>query len=273
MTMAGLPRLIRPMLVSLRHELPADEESYGCGAQVGRAARDRLCQRGTLSGWSSRNDKDMAAELPGARRARGAASAAPVILDGGDRGAAQRTPGLRPAASRACTSSSPTTRCSAARRSSSTCSTYCTRARTRCSGSPTRSAGSGWRRSAWTPPRSAPRRGTAGGARGGAGREHREGPGRPSAVPASRWTRLPPGPAPATGSEVKNVSSRKSSICGETVGEGRHVSDTIRAPCLVGIYDGDASADTRDDGRQGRLLTSPGSRPRDPRSSATRTVS
>ena len=29
MTMPGLPRLIRPMLVSLRHELPADEENYG----------------------------------------------------------------------------------------------------------------------------------------------------------------------------------------------------------------------------------------------------
>jgi hypothetical protein len=25
----GLPRLIEPMLVSLRHEFPADEEAYG----------------------------------------------------------------------------------------------------------------------------------------------------------------------------------------------------------------------------------------------------
>ena len=80
MTMAGLPRLIRPMLVSLRHELPADEESYGWELKW-----DGLRAIAYVSGDTIRlvsgNDKDMAASYPElgvlARRV-----SAPVILDG-----------------------------------------------------------------------------------------------------------------------------------------------------------------------------------------------
>ncbi len=80
MTMAGLPRLIRPMLVSLRHELPADEENYGWELKW-----DGLRAIAYLSGDTirlvSRNDKDMAASYPElgvlAKRVSG-----PVMLDG-----------------------------------------------------------------------------------------------------------------------------------------------------------------------------------------------
>ena len=99
--MAGLPRpikptLIRPMLVSLRHELPADEESYGWELKW-----DGLRAIAYVSGDTvrlvSRNDKGHGAELSGARRARGAGQH-PGDPGRGDRGAARRTPGLRPAA-------------------------------------------------------------------------------------------------------------------------------------------------------------------------------
>ncbi len=78
--MAGLPRLIRPMLVSLRHELPADEESYGWELKW-----DGLRAIAYVSGDAvrlvSRNDKDMAPSYPelGVLAER---VAAPVILDG-----------------------------------------------------------------------------------------------------------------------------------------------------------------------------------------------
>jgi len=80
MTMAGLPRLIRPMLVSLRHELPADEENYGWELKW-----DGLRAIAYVSGDTirlvSRNDKDMAASYPElgvlAKRVSG-----PVMLDG-----------------------------------------------------------------------------------------------------------------------------------------------------------------------------------------------
>ena len=80
MTMTGLPRLIRPMLVSLRHELPADEESYGWELKW-----DGLRAIAYVSGSTirlvSRNDKDMAASYPelGVLAER---VSAPVILDG-----------------------------------------------------------------------------------------------------------------------------------------------------------------------------------------------
>ena len=83
--MAGLPRqvksaLIRPMLASLRHELPADEESYGWELKW-----DGLRAIAYVSGDEvrlvSRNDKDMATSYPElgvlAERVR-----TPVILDG-----------------------------------------------------------------------------------------------------------------------------------------------------------------------------------------------
>jgi len=64
--MSGLPRLVKPMLASLRHEIPDDEEAYGwelkwdglravAYVEDGRRARIRLV---------SRNDKDMAASYP-----------------------------------------------------------------------------------------------------------------------------------------------------------------------------------------------------------------
>ncbi len=80
MTMPGLPRLIQPMLVSLRHELPADEESYGWELKW-----DGLRAIAYVSGSTirlvSRNDKDMAASYPelGVLAER---VSAPVILDG-----------------------------------------------------------------------------------------------------------------------------------------------------------------------------------------------
>ncbi len=57
------PTLIRPMLVSLRHELPADEESYGWELKW-----DGLRAIAYVSGDTvrlvSRNDKDMASSYP-----------------------------------------------------------------------------------------------------------------------------------------------------------------------------------------------------------------
>ena len=78
--MAGLPTLIRPMLVSLRRELPADEERYGWELKW-----DGLRAVAYVSGDTvrlvSRNDKDMASSYPEldvlAERV-----GVPVILDG-----------------------------------------------------------------------------------------------------------------------------------------------------------------------------------------------
>ena len=78
--MTGLPTLIRPMLVSLRHELPADEESYGWELKW-----DGLRAIAYVSGEEvrlvSRNDKDMAPSYPelGVLAER---VSTPVILDG-----------------------------------------------------------------------------------------------------------------------------------------------------------------------------------------------
>ena len=79
-TMADLPRLIRPMLVSLRHEIPADQDSYGWELKW-----DGLRAIGYVSDGAvrlvSRNDKEMAASYPElaafAERVN-----APVIVDG-----------------------------------------------------------------------------------------------------------------------------------------------------------------------------------------------
>ena len=80
MTMAGLPRLIRPMLVSLRHELPADEESYGWELKWDGLRAIAYVSAHTVR-LVSRNDKDMAASYPelGVLAER---VSAPVILDG-----------------------------------------------------------------------------------------------------------------------------------------------------------------------------------------------
>jgi hypothetical protein len=74
------PTLIRPMLASLRHELPADEESYGWELKW-----DGLRAIAYVSGEEvrlvSRNDKDMAPSYPelGVLAER---VSTPVILDG-----------------------------------------------------------------------------------------------------------------------------------------------------------------------------------------------
>src|SRR5262245_23886054 len=78
--MAGLPRLIEPMLVSLRHEIPDDEAAYGWELKWdGLRAIAYVKDDGIR--LVSRNDKDLAASFPeldvlAERVGR------PVILDG-----------------------------------------------------------------------------------------------------------------------------------------------------------------------------------------------
>ena len=75
-----LPHLIRPMLASLRHELPADEERYGWELKWDGLRAIAYVSEGKVR-LVSRNDKDMAASYPEldvlADRVR-----TPVILDG-----------------------------------------------------------------------------------------------------------------------------------------------------------------------------------------------
>ena len=78
--MTNLPRLIRPMLVSLRHEFPADDDAYGWELKW-----DGLRAIAYVSGDTvrlvSRNDKEMASSYPelGVLAER---VSSPVILDG-----------------------------------------------------------------------------------------------------------------------------------------------------------------------------------------------
>jgi ATP-dependent DNA ligase len=74
------PTLIKPMLVSLRHELPADEESYGWELKWDGLRAIAYVSQGTVR-LVSRNDKDMAASYPelGVLAER---AGTPVILDG-----------------------------------------------------------------------------------------------------------------------------------------------------------------------------------------------
>jgi bifunctional non-homologous end joining protein LigD len=78
--MAELPHLIRPMLASLRHELPADEERYGWELKWDGLRAIAYVSEAKVR-LVSRNDKDMAASYPEldvlADRVR-----TPVILDG-----------------------------------------------------------------------------------------------------------------------------------------------------------------------------------------------
>jgi len=78
--MAELPRLIKPMLASLRHEFPADEESYGWELKWDGLRAIAYVEDGKVR-LVSRNDKDMAASYPelGVLAER---AGAPVILDG-----------------------------------------------------------------------------------------------------------------------------------------------------------------------------------------------
>ncbi|MGH3197529.1 MAG: non-homologous end-joining DNA ligase [Streptosporangiaceae bacterium] len=78
--MADLPQLIRPMLASLRHELPAGDDAYGWELKW-----DGLRAIAYVSGGKvrlvSRNDKDMAASYPELAVLAERVST-PVILDG-----------------------------------------------------------------------------------------------------------------------------------------------------------------------------------------------
>ena len=78
--MTDLPRLIEPMLASLRHEFPADEESYGWELKW-----DGLRAVAYVSGGAvrlvSRNEKEMAGSYP-ELAVLASCVGAPVILDG-----------------------------------------------------------------------------------------------------------------------------------------------------------------------------------------------
>ena len=76
----GLPRLIEPMLVNLRHEFPADEEAYGWELKWDGLRAVAYVEDGKVR-LVSRNDKDMAASYPDCVLAEWA-WCAPVILDG-----------------------------------------------------------------------------------------------------------------------------------------------------------------------------------------------
>jgi bifunctional non-homologous end joining protein LigD len=78
--MADMPRLVKPMLASLRHEFPADEEDYGWELKW-----DGLRAVAYVSGGAvrlvSRNEKEMAGSYPELAVLAGRVGA-PVILDG-----------------------------------------------------------------------------------------------------------------------------------------------------------------------------------------------
>jgi bifunctional non-homologous end joining protein LigD len=78
--MADLPHLIRPMLASLRHELPDDEESYGWELKWDGLRAIAYVSGGTVR-LVSRNDKEMAASYPELAVLADRVST-PVILDG-----------------------------------------------------------------------------------------------------------------------------------------------------------------------------------------------
>ena len=78
--MADMPRLIKPMLASLRHEFPADEEDYGWELKWDGLRAVAYVSGGTVR-LVSRNEKEMAGSYPElAVLAR--CVGAPVILDG-----------------------------------------------------------------------------------------------------------------------------------------------------------------------------------------------
>jgi bifunctional non-homologous end joining protein LigD len=78
--MAELPRLIRPMLASLRHSLPADEDRYGWEFKWD-GVRAVSYVDGDKLRLISRNDKDMTASYP-ELAALASMADTPVILDG-----------------------------------------------------------------------------------------------------------------------------------------------------------------------------------------------
>ena len=89
--MAVLPRLIRPMLATLRRGLPADQDRYGWEFKWDGVRAIAYVSGGEVR-LVSRNDKDMAASYPelAARRPR----RRPGDPGRGDRGAARRAAGF-----------------------------------------------------------------------------------------------------------------------------------------------------------------------------------
>jgi len=94
--MADMPRLVKPMLASLRHEFPADEEDYGWELKWDGAARGGLRQRRRGAAGLA-DEKEMAGKLSGAGRA-GPMRRCPGDPGRRDRGAARRASRLRVAA-------------------------------------------------------------------------------------------------------------------------------------------------------------------------------
>ena len=78
--MAVLPRLIRPMLATLRRGLPADQDRYGWEFKWDGVRAIAYVSGGEVR-LVSRNDKDMAASYPELAVLAGRVGA-PVILDG-----------------------------------------------------------------------------------------------------------------------------------------------------------------------------------------------
>jgi bifunctional non-homologous end joining protein LigD len=78
--MTDLPQLIRPMLVSLRHEFPSDDDAYGWELKWDGLRAIAYVSEGKVR-LVSRNDKDMAASYP-ELAALAERVSAPVILDG-----------------------------------------------------------------------------------------------------------------------------------------------------------------------------------------------
>lgn len=78
--MADMPRLVKPMLASLRHEFPADEEDYGWELKWDGLRAVAYVSGGTVR-LVSRNEKEMAGSYPELAVLAGRVGT-PVILDG-----------------------------------------------------------------------------------------------------------------------------------------------------------------------------------------------
>ncbi len=78
--MSELPRLIRPMMAVLRHDLPADDSAYGWELKWDGVRAVAYVEGGTVR-LVSRSDRDMAGSYPELSALAGLAGE-PVILDG-----------------------------------------------------------------------------------------------------------------------------------------------------------------------------------------------
>ncbi len=235
--MADLPHLIRPMLASLRHELPEDEDSYGWELKWDGLRAVAYVSEGTVR-LISRNDKDMAASYPELAVLAERVSA-PVILDGEIVALREGRPDFGLLQSRMHVQR-PDDKLIRAVPVQIYVFDLLTMARTHCSIGLIPSAGTGCRSSAWTPTRFTPRHGTAAA--------------RPACWPtvsprawkewsASRWP-LPITPVSAgTGSRSRTSSSRKSSSAAGN--PAKAAVRTRSAPCWSASTTA-TSCDTRD---------------------------